>query len=108
MTDKIPQFNPETAPPSLTIDWDVYLPFFEDDDISEEDKYELIEALWSIVVSFVDLGFGVHPTQRVCGQDVSLTDLPAVDVVELCSTPHQQEEHVPGRSLGAGEGSPHE
>jgi len=70
-------FNPETAPPTLTIDWDAYLPFFEDDDISEEDKHELIEALWSIVVSFVDLGFGVHPIQQVCGQgNDPLSDVP--------------------------------
>ena len=45
-------------PPSLTIDWDAYLPFFEDEDISEEDKRALIEALWSIIASFVDLGSG--------------------------------------------------
>ena len=45
MTDIPPEFNPETAPPSLTIDWDAYLPFFEDEDISDEHKRELIEAL---------------------------------------------------------------
>lgn len=27
MTDIPPEINPETAPPSLTIDWDAYLPF---------------------------------------------------------------------------------
>ncbi len=83
MPDKPPQFNPETAPPGLEIDWDAYLPFFEDEDISEADKRELIEALWSIVVSFVDLGFGVHPVQQACGQDVSLAELPMGDVVQL-------------------------
>ncbi len=61
MTDIPPEFNPETAPPRLTIDWDAYLPFFEDEDISDEHKRELIEALWSIMVSFVDLGFGYTP-----------------------------------------------
>ncbi|MEP1520382.1 hypothetical protein [Ascidiaceihabitans sp.] len=45
MTDIPPEFNPETAPPRLTIDWDAYLPFFEDEDISDEHKRELIEAL---------------------------------------------------------------
>lgn len=68
MTDIPPNFNPETAPPTLTIDWDAYRPFFEDEDISEDEKHQLIEALWSIAVSFVDLGFGVHPVQQVCGQ----------------------------------------
>ncbi len=74
MTKKPSEFNPETAPPALTIDWDAYLPFFEDEDISEEDKHELIEALWAIVVGFVDLGFRVHPSQQNCGdRDAELT-----------------------------------
>jgi len=83
MTELPSNFNSETAPPTLTIDWDAYLPFFEDEDISEEDKHEMIEALWAIVVSFVDLGFGVHPVQQACGQAVSLTELPKADVLDL-------------------------
>jgi hypothetical protein len=80
-----PEFNPETAPPALTIDWDAYLPFFENEDISEEHKRELIESLWTIMVSFVDLGFGIHPVQQACGQEVSLPELPKGDVV---NSPH--------------------
>ena len=87
MTELPSNFNSETAPPTLTIDWDAYLPFFEDDDISEEDKHEMIEALWAIVVSFVDLGFGVHPVQQVCGQAVSLAELPKGDVLDSGLTP---------------------
>lgn len=83
MTELPSNFNSETAPPTLTIDWDAYLPFFEDEDISEADKHEMIEALWSIVVNFVDLGFGVHPVQQACGQAVSLAELPKTDVLEL-------------------------
>lgn len=86
MTDIPPEFNPETAPPRLSIDWDAYLPFLENEDISEEHKRELIEALWSIMVSFVDLGFGIHPVQQVCGQDISLAELPATDVLSLDNT----------------------
>lgn len=81
MTDTPPDFNPETAPPRLNIDWDAYLPFFENEDISDADKHEMIEALWSIVVSFVDLGFGIHPVQQACGKDISLAEIPAFDVV---------------------------
>lgn len=87
-----PEFNPETAPPSLTIDWDAYLSLFEDEDISEDEKRELIEALWSIVVSFVDLGFGVHPVQLACGQgDDQLSDLPP-DLVSLFIEKQAQQE----------------
>lgn len=93
MHDIPPNFNPETAPPTLTIDWDAYLPFFEDDDISEEQKHELIEALWSIVVSFVDLGFGVHPIQQACGKtDDELSDLPSDLLSLLISEQSEQED----------------
>ena len=53
-----------TEPPALEIDLDVYLPLFEDETIPDADKQELLEALWSIIVSFVQLGWGVHPVQQ--------------------------------------------
>lgn len=70
-------FNPETLPPSLTIDWEAYSVMLEDSDATETQKRELIATLWSIVVAFVDLGFGVHPVQQACGQnDDPLSDTP--------------------------------
>ncbi|MBT8154034.1 hypothetical protein KMP13_09000 [Epibacterium ulvae] len=83
MSDIPPELNPETAPPRLSIDWDAYMPFFEDEGITDAQKREMIEALWSIMVSFVDLGFGVHPIQQACGQDISLAQLPVADVLNL-------------------------
>jgi len=56
-----------TEPPTLTIDWELYGQHLEDSDMSDAEKRKFIEALWSIVVSFVDLGFGVHPAQLVTG-----------------------------------------
>ena len=92
MRDMPPNFNPETAPPTLTIDWDAYLPFFEDEDISEEEKHELIEALWSIVVSLVDLGFGIHPIQQACGKtDDPLRDVPP-DLLSLIISEQSEQE----------------
>lgn len=46
--------------PSLSIDWDLYAEYLNDCDLSDDQKQELIETLWHIVVSFVDLGFGVN------------------------------------------------
>tara|TARA_Y100000780_G_C13576761_1_gene375125 strand:+ start:565 stop:882 length:318 start_codon:yes stop_codon:yes gene_type:complete len=59
---------------SVGIDTSKYEALLADAEISDEDKRELIQALWSIVSSFVKLGFGVHPVQlamrkRDCGQD---------------------------------------
>ncbi len=105
MTDIPPEFNPETAPARLSIDWDAYLPFLENEDISEEQKRELIEALWSIMVSFVDLGFGIHPIQQVCGQDMSLAELPAADVLNLDNTTSEFEQAAAPQESGQWEGS---
>lgn len=105
MKDMPPEFNPETAPPRLEIDWDAYLPYFEDEDISEADKQELIEALWSIVVGFVDMGFGVHPVQQVCGKDVSLAAMPASDVVSSSNNPNKNEQAIPASNDGDQKGS---
>jgi len=55
-------------PPTLTIDWEFYGKYLEESDLSDAEKRAFLESLWSIVVSFVDLGFGVHPVQQVAGE----------------------------------------
>lgn len=62
----VPEIDPHlpAIPPRLEIDLDAYLPLFEDDDISEADKRALLEALWSIMMSFIQIGWGVHPVQQ--------------------------------------------
>ena len=62
-----------TAPerPVITVDYEKYEHFLEDADLSEDQKREFLQALWQIIVGFVDLGFGVHPVQQAenaCGQ----------------------------------------
>lgn len=49
---------------SLTLDTEHYQSLLDDEDIPEDKKQELIATLWQIVVSFVDLGFGIHPLQQ--------------------------------------------
>ena len=51
-------------PPKLSIDWELYGQYLEESDLNDTQKKELIETLWSIVVTFVDLGFGIEPTQQ--------------------------------------------
>ena len=49
--------------PALSIDWDLYGQYLEDSAMTDDEKLEFIGVLWSIVVSFVDLGLGIHPAQ---------------------------------------------
>ena len=65
--------------PPFIIDWDLYASYLEESDLSDNEKCVFIETLWSIVTSFVDLGFGVHPAQQVspneCGQKLQFPNL---------------------------------
>lgn len=65
--------------PALTFDPQEFCHYLADSDWTQEQKVEFIEALWQIVVSFVDLGFDLHPVQRVI--DVSSTLEPDSTVV---------------------------
>ena len=55
------------GPPTLTIDWELYGKYLDESDLSDAEKREFLETIWSIVVSAVDLGFGVHPVQQAAG-----------------------------------------
>ena len=59
----------KTAQPIVTVDVEKYQAWLDGANLSAKQKEEFLQALWSIVVMFVDLGFGVHPLQEVCGQD---------------------------------------
>lgn len=83
---------PPEAPLSLTIDWQTYAAMLEASDWSEEQKQELIETLWSIVVAFVDLGFGVHPAQQAYGQASAEAEFAAPDFLSLADTAQDQRE----------------
>ncbi|OXT01625.1 hypothetical protein B7H23_01245 [Notoacmeibacter marinus] len=74
---------------TLTLDTALYQKFLDDSDLSDAQKKEFLETLWTIIVGFVDLGFGVHPLQQAdadlgsdgCGQELDLSSLMASDVV---------------------------
>lgn len=76
-----------TIPPTLELDWEVYAQALEGSNLSDDEKRELIEIMWSIVVSFVDLGYGVHPVQQACEQVLTI---PKNDDADVVSSPHNQ------------------
>jgi len=74
---------PETPPTSPTppsrqvaFDWRDWLPYLADADIPNADKQAMIEALWSIIQAFVDLGFEVKSpdelSAQTCGEAIDL------------------------------------
>ncbi len=88
--------NRDTTPNTnslIELDLKAYAPYLESADISEEAKRELIETLWSIVVSFVQLGYGLTPAQQVLDSR-SAADIACGQVSEI-----QEESPFPGSDL---------
>ncbi len=57
-----------------------YRHFIADLGLSADQERLMIEALAAIVLSFVDLGFGVHPAQQACGQlEILLASMAGTD-----------------------------
>lgn len=56
-----------TAARSMTVDALAYQHLLDESGLSEAEKRELIETLWSVILGFVELGFGVHPLQQLPG-----------------------------------------
>ncbi|MEL6824778.1 MAG: hypothetical protein AAFN91_00915 [Pseudomonadota bacterium] len=52
----------------IEFDYEHYAKILDSDDLSEQEKLELLQALWSIMREFAMLGFGVHPIQQACGK----------------------------------------
>lgn len=52
----------------IEFDYEHYAKILNSDDLSEQQKLELLQALWSIMREFAMLGFGVHPIQQACGK----------------------------------------
>lgn len=51
--------------PTLTLDAALYDRYLEDSDLSPADRQALLEALWAVIVGFVDLGFAVEPAAAI-------------------------------------------
>jgi hypothetical protein len=53
---------------SVTVDEEKYQAFLDDPSLSDEQKDQIVQALWPIIVTFVEIHFGSHPVQQACGQ----------------------------------------
>lgn len=72
--------------PALEFDAQEFWHFVEELDLNDEEKHDYLETVWSIIVGFVDLGFGIHPIQQACGyltENFSKTALTAPDGLYL-------------------------
>lgn len=54
----------------LEIDVERYQSYLDSNGLSDKQKEEFLKALWTVIVAFVDIGYGVHPVQKVGGAEV--------------------------------------
>jgi len=95
-------FN-KPARPIVGVDVEKYKAFLDDPALTEVQKEEFLQALWSIIVSFVELGFGVHPLQEVCESE----DEPSPEVLkEAFDTAERPESNNTTKRDGSRPGSP--
>ncbi len=76
----------------LTLDPDHYAGHFDGLEISDAEQKALLEALWSIMVAFVDLGFDVKNTEKCLPEIFNNDATPHDDVVDYENSKKQNEE----------------
>ncbi len=86
--------------PTIHLDCEEWLPYLDDPDATEEEKHELIETLWGIVLSFVDLGWAIETEPGGCSNLPPETSTSSIDLTRALhaavvqSDDHQQMEEV--------------
>ncbi len=64
--------NQRDTAKTVRFDLEAYMPLLEDTDIPDDQKLELLRALYAIMASFVDLGFSLETDP--CGKQQKLLD----------------------------------
>lgn len=60
--------RPRHERPVVRLDVEKYQHYLDESGFSDQEKQAFIETLWTLIVTLVDLGIGVHPVQLACGQ----------------------------------------
>ena len=73
MTDKRDRHADDFAasnihPPALALDISQYQPYIKDCELSEQQAEELLQTLWQIMSTMVDIGWGLDASQLVLYQ----------------------------------------
>ncbi len=80
-TDLLQSFNKAASQAAqnhiIHVDVEKYQHLLDESGMNNSQKREVLETLWSMIVAFVDLGFGVHPVQESCGKELKSDTGPA-------------------------------
>ncbi|MEM9838927.1 MAG: hypothetical protein AAF830_07180 [Pseudomonadota bacterium] len=70
---------------ALCLNVEAYLERLRDEDwaLNEEQRTDVIKALWQMLVPFAEMGFAIHPVQQICGQSDDEREPIDVDAAEV-------------------------
>ena len=72
----------------LKVDIERYQSYLDETDMMPAQKEEFLQAMWLIMMSFVELGFEVHPLQEVCGKDGQSDTQSALGALDALQSSH--------------------
>ena len=85
--------------PMILVDVEKYQAFLDGWDATQAEKEEFLQRHWNMIVGFVEMGFGVHPLQEVCGKEAESGGKTATQAFDaVCSDEPEQEEKPYGFS----------
>lgn len=88
-----------SSKPTMTVDVERYQKFLDGSDMSQAEKEEFLQMLWQIIVSFVELGYGVHPLQEVCGKDAGTVSGRAKEAMDAVISGEARQNEEPKRPI---------
>ena len=57
----------------IKVDIERYQSYLDGTELTAGQKEQFLQDMWLVMMSFVELGFEVHPVQEVCGKDADST-----------------------------------
>jgi hypothetical protein len=69
---------PDTLP-TLTFDVALYEHYLENSNLSPKEKHEFLRTLWDLICTFVQVGWGVEPSQQVIEDFCMDNDIPDLE-----------------------------
>ena len=78
-------------PRILHVDVERFQHHLDNTDLTDAEKAEYLHIIWSTLLEFMDLGYGVHPLQQSCGQDGENASDSRADAADLVSSANPKE-----------------
>lgn len=77
----------------IKVDLERYQAYLDETNMTDAQKEEFLQAMWLVMISFVELGFEMHPVQEVCGKDAGSATQSAVGAFDALQSSKPKDEN---------------